>query len=156
MVDGQKMSESQGNFYTLRDVLGKGYSGREVRYALMRVHYRAQGSNFTWEGMEESTRGACAGSTKYADAAKSREADGRLSTTKVAPPLEDLRQLWTTISIFRARWESCLMEFVTVIVRSTNRFLTVPPPAQWLQWWSSIDRVLAITGARESVPDEIP
>src|SRR5436190_23349616 len=53
MVDGQKMSKSLGNFYTLRDVLAKGYSGREVRYALMRVHYRAQ-LNFTWEGMEES------------------------------------------------------------------------------------------------------
>ena len=38
---------------TLRDVTAKGYSGREVRYALLRVHYRAQ-LNFTFEGMEES------------------------------------------------------------------------------------------------------
>ena len=53
LVDGQKMSKSAGNFYTLRDVLEKGYSGREVRYALMRVHYRAQ-LNFTWEGMDEA------------------------------------------------------------------------------------------------------
>src|SRR3954464_14634627 len=53
MVEGQKMAKSLGNFYTLRDVIGKGYSGREVRYALMRVHYRAP-LNFTWEGMEES------------------------------------------------------------------------------------------------------
>jgi cysteinyl-tRNA synthetase len=53
LVDGQKMSKSLGNFYTLRDVIAKGYSGREVRYALMRVHYRAQ-LNFTWEGMEEA------------------------------------------------------------------------------------------------------
>ena len=41
MVEGQKMAKSLGNFYTLRDVIAKGYSGREVRYALMRVHYRA-------------------------------------------------------------------------------------------------------------------
>ena len=34
LVDGQKMSKSLGNFYTLRDVLAKGYTGREVRYAL--------------------------------------------------------------------------------------------------------------------------
>ena len=53
LVDGQKMSKSLGNFYTLRDVLEKGYSGREIRYALMRVHYRAP-LNFTWEGMEEA------------------------------------------------------------------------------------------------------
>ena len=53
MVDGQKMAKSLGNFYTLRDVIEKGYSGREARYALMRVHYRAP-LNFTWEGMEEA------------------------------------------------------------------------------------------------------
>ena len=34
-------------------MLEKGYSGREVRYALIRVHYRAP-LNFTWEGMEEA------------------------------------------------------------------------------------------------------
>src|SRR6266850_6534764 len=53
LVDGQKMSKSLGNFYTLPDVLEKGYSGREIRYALIRVHYRAP-LNFTWEGMEEA------------------------------------------------------------------------------------------------------
>ena len=40
-------------FTRCRDVLDKGYTGREVRYALMRVHYRAP-LNFTWEGMEEA------------------------------------------------------------------------------------------------------
>src|SRR5205807_6094973 len=53
LVDGQKMSKSLGNFYTIPDVLEKGYTGREVRYALMRVHYRAP-LNFTWGGMEEA------------------------------------------------------------------------------------------------------
>src|SRR5437667_6671747 len=53
LVDGQKMSKSLGNFYTLPDLLEKGYSGREIRYALMRVHYRAP-LNFTWNGMKEA------------------------------------------------------------------------------------------------------
>src|SRR5213594_4409226 len=53
LVDGQKMSKSLGNFYTLPDVLKKGYTGPEIRYALMRVHYRAP-LNFTWDGMEEA------------------------------------------------------------------------------------------------------
>src|SRR5947209_2338804 len=53
LVDGQKMAKSLGNFHTVRDVLAKGYSGREARYALIRVHYRAP-LNFTWEGMEEA------------------------------------------------------------------------------------------------------
>jgi cysteinyl-tRNA synthetase len=41
MVEGQKMSKSLGNFFTLREVLAKGWTGREVRYVLMGTHYRA-------------------------------------------------------------------------------------------------------------------
>jgi cysteinyl-tRNA synthetase len=50
MVEGSKMSKSQGNFYTLRDLLALGWTGREVRYALLSVHYRAS-LNFTMEGL---------------------------------------------------------------------------------------------------------
>src|SRR5207302_588003 len=53
LVEGQKMSKSLGNFYTLPDVLAKGYSSREVRYALLRVGYKIP-LNFTWEGMKEA------------------------------------------------------------------------------------------------------
>src|SRR6516162_6791186 len=53
LVEGQKMSKSLGNFFTLPDVLAKGYTGRELRYALVWVHYRVP-LNFTWEGMNEA------------------------------------------------------------------------------------------------------
>jgi cysteinyl-tRNA synthetase len=51
LVDGKKMSKSLGNFYTLRDLLAKGYKGREVRYLLLSTHYRTQ-LNFTFEGLD--------------------------------------------------------------------------------------------------------
>ncbi|MEO7318219.1 MAG: cysteine--tRNA ligase [Chthoniobacteraceae bacterium] len=51
MVEGQKMSKSLGNFYTLRDLLAKGWTGREVRYALLTVNYRLP-LNFTIAGLE--------------------------------------------------------------------------------------------------------
>ncbi len=51
MVDGQKMSKSRGNFHTLRDVLARGYSGREVRYELLATHYRAP-LNFTFGSLD--------------------------------------------------------------------------------------------------------
>lgn len=51
MVEGQKMSKSLGNFYTLRDLLAKGYTGREIRYVLLSVHYRLP-LNFTLAGLE--------------------------------------------------------------------------------------------------------
>jgi len=53
MVEGQKMSKSLGNYYTLRDLLGKGHSPAAIRYLLMSVHYRKQ-LNFTLEGLEQA------------------------------------------------------------------------------------------------------
>lgn len=50
VVDGKKMSKSAGNFFTLRDLLGKGWSGREIRYVLLATHYRMS-LNFTFEGL---------------------------------------------------------------------------------------------------------
>ena len=51
LVNGQKMSKSLGNFYTLRDLLDKGYDSRAIRYLLLSSHYRQQ-SNFTEEGIK--------------------------------------------------------------------------------------------------------
>lgn len=51
IVDGKKMSKSLGNFYTLRDLLAKGYNGVQVRYLLLQTHYKTQ-LNFTVEGLE--------------------------------------------------------------------------------------------------------
>lgn len=50
-VDHKKMSKSLGNFYTLRDLLKRGYSGKEVRYLLLSTHYRTQ-LNFTFAGLD--------------------------------------------------------------------------------------------------------
>jgi cysteinyl-tRNA synthetase len=53
LVDGTKMSKSLGNFFTVEDVLRQGYSGHELRYALVRVQYR-QALNFTLKGLDEA------------------------------------------------------------------------------------------------------
>jgi cysteinyl-tRNA synthetase len=51
VVNGAKMSKSLGNFYTLRDLVERGYHGREIRYVLMTAHYRAP-LNFTFEALD--------------------------------------------------------------------------------------------------------
>lgn len=51
LVDGKKMSKSLGNFYTLRDVLKKGYDPKAIRYELLATHYR-QKLNFTFKGVD--------------------------------------------------------------------------------------------------------
>src|SRR5262249_54364967 len=51
LVEGKKMSKSLGNFFTLRDLLGKGFTGREIRFLLLQAHYR-ETFNFTIGGLE--------------------------------------------------------------------------------------------------------
>jgi cysteinyl-tRNA synthetase len=54
LVDGRKMSKSESNFYTLRDLLLKGYRASAIRLALISVPYRHQ-FNFTFDGLVEAT-----------------------------------------------------------------------------------------------------
>jgi cysteinyl-tRNA synthetase len=51
LVEGKKMSKSLGNFFTLRDLLAKGFTGREIRYSLLTAHYR-ETFNFTLDGLQ--------------------------------------------------------------------------------------------------------
>ena len=54
LVDGRKMSKSEGNFFTLRDLLLKGYKASAIRLALISVPYRHQ-LNFTFDSLQEAT-----------------------------------------------------------------------------------------------------
>jgi cysteinyl-tRNA synthetase len=55
MVEGKKMSKSLGNFYTLRDVLAKGYHPKAIRWILLSTHYKQQ-LNFTFEALDSSAK----------------------------------------------------------------------------------------------------
>jgi cysteinyl-tRNA synthetase len=155
LVDGQKMSKSLGNFYTLSDVLEKGYTGRELRYALMRVHYRAQ-LNFTWEGMDEARQAlGRIDEWRMRLEKKSEEESAQRPTSNIQPPIQ--------------KFETALDDDLNISgalgvlfdgIRESNRALdeqTLDRAAahEWLDWWARIDRVLAITGTRAGVPDEI-
>jgi cysteinyl-tRNA synthetase len=54
LVEGEKMSKSAGNFFTLRDLFGKGYKPSALRFALASVPYRRQ-LNFTFDGLQQAT-----------------------------------------------------------------------------------------------------
>jgi cysteinyl-tRNA synthetase len=160
MVDGQKMAKSLGNFYTLRDVIAKGYSGREVRYALMRVHYRAP-LNFTWEGMEESRE-----ALRRIDgwAARLREKAGQENVERptvgggpanAQGPKEDFEAtLDDDLNISGA------LGVLFETIRETNRRMDSAEMSgqeakAWLEWWKQVDHTLAISAEEAELPAEI-
>src|SRR6202140_1573901 len=53
LFEGEKMSKSLGNFYTLRDLFAKGYKPSALRFALASVPYRRQ-LNFTFDGLQQA------------------------------------------------------------------------------------------------------
>lgn len=56
LVEGKKMAKRFGNFYTLRDLLAKGFDPLAIRYLLLSTHYRQQ-FNFTFEGLDSAKAG---------------------------------------------------------------------------------------------------
>jgi len=55
LVEGEKMSKSKGNFFTLRDLLDRQYDPLAIRYLLVSVPYRKR-LNFTWDGLLAAQR----------------------------------------------------------------------------------------------------
>jgi cysteinyl-tRNA synthetase len=55
LVEGQKMSKSLGNLYTLEDVAARGFTAEDVRFALLAGHYR-QPLNFTWDSVSAASK----------------------------------------------------------------------------------------------------
>src|SRR5256714_2291774 len=154
LVDNQKMSKSLGNFYTLRDVIAKGYSGREVRYALLRVHYRAQ-LNFTFEGMEES-RQALTRIDEWLQ--RLRETSATASSGKGAGPgpTDDFQSaLDDDLNISGAL--GALFESIreTKPAVDANELDSAGAKA-WLQWGESINQVLTLEVTQTmALPSEI-
>jgi len=54
LVDGGKMSKSKGSFYTLKDVLDKGFSAMDFRMLILSSHYRSN-IDFTWESLKQAS-----------------------------------------------------------------------------------------------------
>jgi cysteinyl-tRNA synthetase len=75
LVEGRKMSKSLGNYFTLRDLLAKGFAGRQIRFLLLTAHYR-ESFNFTLDGLQ----GARAALGRLDEClAKLRETAGQIS-----------------------------------------------------------------------------
>ena len=156
LVEGQKMAKSLGNFYTVPDIVAKNYAGRELRYALLRVHYRVP-LNFTWEGMNEA-RESLARIDEWLKRLRgvAEKGDAQSSTPNAQRPgsaFED--SLDDDLNI------SAALGFLFESIRETNRAMDqnemdAVSASAWLDWWKRINTVLDLEAETEvAVPDEV-
>ena len=108
LVEGEKMSKSLGNFYTLRDLFAKGYKPSALRFALASVPYRRQ-LNFTFDGLQQASSPS---SASEISPTASRKANFRQARTKACPraspkPPKNSTPASPTTSTPRAPWEPC-------------------------------------------------
>jgi cysteinyl-tRNA synthetase len=141
MVEGSKMAKSAGNFFTLRDLLEKGWTGREVRYALLAVHYRGA-LNFTMDGLA-AARTALA----RLDAWRKRLAETAGSETATVAPDAATEGFFTALDDDLNISSALAVLFETL--RESNRRmdekkLTPPQARGLLQWLARVDGVLAL------------
>ncbi len=157
-VEGKKMAKRLGNFYTLRDLLTKGYDPISIRYLLMSTHYRQQ-FNFTFEGLE-SAKSAIERLRNFVR--RLYEAEGKESEGKVTTLIEKLEACFDgsmddDLNIGVAL--SSLFDFV----REINSLLDVndvskEESAKIIKVIIEIDDVLGVIGkveVEEALPKEI-
>lgn len=154
MVEGSKMAKSQGNFFTLRDLLAKGWTGREVRYALLSVHYRAS-LNFTMEGL-----GAARTALLRLDAWNQRLVEAANSTEKPEAADQSTEGFFTALDDDLNISAALGVLFETV--RESNRKLdqeklTSAQARGLLEWYARVNSVLALEPqqSKESLPAEV-
>jgi cysteinyl-tRNA synthetase len=173
MVEGKKMSKSLGNFFTLRDLLAKGFTGREVRYLLLTAHYR-ETFNFTLDGLTGARTAlaridecvgklrelaASAGVQASACSADTPKRELQPAGSETGAPSELISQFTSALADdlnISAAWAA-----VFDWVRDTNKRLadnSLPPAnaAAALAAWEQVDSVLGIgTKAEASAPAEV-
>lgn len=152
LVEGRKMSKSLGNFFTLRDLLARGFTGREIRHLLLTAHYR-ETFNFTLEGLQ-AARAALARIDECL--LKLRAAAGAAPAAGEAPLVEAFTQALDDDLNISGAW-GAVFEWV----RDTNRKLAenaldAPAAAAALAAWNRVDSVLGVGAPPEvDVPAEI-
>ncbi|MBI1176820.1 cysteine--tRNA ligase [bacterium] len=146
LVEGKKMSKSLGNFFTLRDLLAKGFSGREIRYLLMSSHYR-ETFNFTIEGLTGARSALarideCVAKLRELAGTQTSSASGELLSRFTDSMDEDLNVAGAWGAVFD--W-----------VRDSNRKLatsdvSAEQAAAMLASWNQVEAVLGIGQKEES------
>ena len=157
-VNGEKMSKSLGNFFTLRDLLEKGYTGREIRYVLVNAHYRT-GLNFAFSALDDARKAlaridACVEKVEKWESGEVEKAEAQGGGgERNVPPLDSAPTFaQKALADFTAAVNDDLnlpKAFAALfdLVRQTNAALSQPlnfSPSQLLNVFRRMDEVLGV------------
>jgi len=153
MVQGQKMAKSAGNFYTVRDLSAQGWTGREIRYALISVNYRLP-LNFTFEGLA-AARAALARIDEWVTRLITLAGpENRASAHPLAAQTAFQEALDDDLNISGA------LGHLFDTIRESNRLMdqarfTAADARALLNGWRKIDHVLAFEADASAIPAEV-
>ena len=150
LVEGKKMSKSLGNFFVLKDLVEKGFEGREIRQLMISAHYR-ETFNFTLSGLE----GARTAMARIDECiSKLRETAGEITTEPATGVIEQFTAALDDDLNVSSAWA-----VVFDWVRDCNRRLAedtmgATAAAAELAAWERIDTVLGVGRIEEEAPSE--
>lgn len=152
LVEGKKMSKSLGNFFTLRDLLAKGFTGREIRYLLLTAHYR-ETFNFTLEGLQ----GARVSLMRIDECLKKlRELAGNAKAAAEPALLDQFSAALDDDLNVSAAWGAIFDWVRDVNRRIAEGSMDATAAASALATWDKLDLVLGVGAPSEvEVPAEI-
>ena len=156
LVEGKKMSKSLGNFFTPRDLLKKGWTGREIRYVLLSSHYRQQ-LNFTFDGLHA------------ARSALQRLDDLREKLSAANSEGEVCAEITTAVNSAKEKWISSLDYDLNIspalaalfdLVREANKFIESGKMNKnsseiVLEFLDETDKILDLKKDDDEIPEEI-
>ena len=150
LVEGRKMAKSLGNYFTFRDLVAKGYTGREIRYLLISSHYR-ESFNFTFDGLN-GARSALGRIDELV--AKLREVAGGTTAEPEAGIIEAFTKALDEDLNVSAAWGEIFEWVRATNKRMAENALESKGAASALAAWERLDSVLGL-GAKEQIT-EIP
>ncbi len=158
LVDHKKMSKSLGNFYTLRDILAKGYDKKSIRYLLVSSHYRQQ-LNFTFEGLtaaKNTLERLVEFMRNLRYVADNSKAEENSNVQKVADATESEFEKAMDDDLNLPVALAAMFEFM----KETNRMLASDELSKdnanlCIELMKKFDRVLGVLDEEEDIPEEI-
>ena len=156
LVEGKKMSKSLGNFFTARDLLDKGWTGREIRYVLISSHYRQQ-LNFTFDGLHA------------ARSALQRLDDLREKLTAASGEGDASAEITDAVDSAKGKWITSLDDDLNMspalaalfdLVREANKFIesgkiNIASAKLILEFLDETDEILDVKKDDNEIPEEI-